>query len=151
MLAIVQFLLAFLAVFFFLFLELDQLFFRHLIVLARREHGASAAIPRNASFALALFESGKISRGADGFGERAGFDQEFASFFQEIVQVIRLERVGKALLLKDRLRVFRGEQRNQKEHAYAFRRSRIFGLQRRIRLSLGEFLKYGEKLAANVG
>ena len=112
MLAVMQFFFALLAVFFFLFLEFDQLFFRHLIILARCEHSAPAAIPQIADFAPALFEGGKISHATDRFSERAGLDQQFAHFFQEIVEVIGLKRVGKALLLEDGLRVFRGEQWN---------------------------------------
>src|SRR5271156_6196370 len=132
MLAVVQFFFALLAFFFFLFLEFDQLFLRHLIILARCEHGAPAAIPRIADLAPALFKGGKISHAADRFSERAGLDQQFAHFFQEIVEGIRLKGGGKCLLLKDGLRVFRGEQWNKKEHAYTFRWSFVFGLWRGV-------------------
>ena len=85
-----------------------------MIILARREHRAPAAVARIENLALPLFESGKISHAADGFGEGAGLDQKFAYFLEKIVEMIRLERVRKAFLLEDRLRVFRGEHGNEK-------------------------------------
>src|SRR5580700_10419251 len=109
MLPVVQFFLALLAVLFVLLLKLDQFFFGHLIILARREHRAFAVVPGISIFTLALFEGGKISHAANRLSQSPGLDEKFAYFFQEIVEVIRLQRVRKAFLLKDWLRVFRCE------------------------------------------
>lgn len=77
----------------FLLLELHHFFFGHLIILARGKHCPAAPFARSATDPPPLFLGEQIA--ADRLLDCAGLDQQFTYFFQEIVEVIRLERIWK--------------------------------------------------------
>src|SRR3984957_5313908 len=116
------FFLALFAVFFFLALPIGHFFLGHLIILAGRKHGAAAAIASANAFPFLVPET--VRHGANGFGDCACFEQQFAYLLKEVVQVVGLERVGKPFLLKDRLD-FRHRMRGyQEQDAKPSRKSR---------------------------
>src|SRR5271156_5207397 len=101
--AVFEFFFALLAFFFFGALPLLQLFFGHLVIVAGGEHGTALAALGGAKAAAFSIGGGKIAHAADGVSERARFDEEFAYFFEEVVQMVWLEKVRKAFLFENRL------------------------------------------------
>ncbi len=98
----------------------------------------------------APFARAEAADAADRLGDSAGLDEKLADLFEEVVEVIWLERIGKALAFQDGLHILRAGDRDQEEGANAFRRRLAFRL-RGGRLGLGEFLEDGEEGSANVG
>src|SRR5208282_4638285 len=143
MFAVFDCLLALLALVLFLALEFGHLFFGHLVILARSEHRAVAEIAREAEIPAAPLARSEASDAADRFRNGSSLDEKLADFFEEIVQMIWLERIGKALALEDCLDVFPRLRRHQEKRANAF----SWRLSVRLRgsgIRLGQLLEYGE-------
>ena len=109
MFAIAEFFFALLAVFFFGALPFEQLFFGHLVVVAGGEHGAAPAALGGTQAAALPAAGRKVTHAADGVVNGARFYQQFADFFEEVVKMVRLEQIGKAFFLEDRLGIASGE------------------------------------------
>lgn len=101
MFAVFEFFFALLAVFFFGALPFEELFFGHLVIVAGGEHGTALAALRGAEAAAFSVAWGKIAHAANGVGDGACFHQEFADFFEEVVQMVWLEEIGQAFLFED--------------------------------------------------
>ena len=144
-----QLFFALLPAFFFLTLVFRHLFVGHLVVLARSEHRSAAGVTRKMRIASAFLARAETADAPDGFGDRASLDQKFTDLFKEIVQMIRLERVGKAFAFQDRLHFLGDGRRHQEERTNELRLQRTFcGWCNRF--CFGKFLENGEQRPANV-
>src|SRR5271170_8430068 len=105
------------AVFFFGAFPFQEFFFGHLVIVAGGEHGTALAALGGAEAAAFSVGGGKIAHAANGVGENACFDEEFTDFFQEVVQMVGLEQIGKAFCFEDRLGIAGCEQRHEEQNA----------------------------------
>src|SRR5271156_5692051 len=152
MFAVFEFFFAFLAVFFFGAFPFEQLFFGHLVIVAGGEHGTALAALGGAQAAALSIGGGKIAHAANGVGENAGFDEKFAYFFEEVVQMVGLEQIGQAFLFEDRLGIASREQRHQEQNADTFGAGGVeFGAFECVGIALGQISEDVEERAADVG
>src|SRR5277367_83528 len=118
---VVQLFFALLAAFFFVALVFGHFFVGYLVILARGEHRSAASVAREVGITLLPFACAEATDAADRLGDGASFDEKLADLLEEIVEMIRLERVGKAFAFQDRLQVFRSSDGNQKQRTNALR------------------------------
>jgi hypothetical protein len=83
--------------------------------------------------------------------ESPGFYQQVTDFLEELVQMVWLQRVGKAFFFENGLDRFRREYWNQKKHPDPLRPRRVnFGVLWRIRLPLRQVPEGAENRPAHV-
>src|SRR6202008_933901 len=80
-----------------------------------------------------------------------GFHQKVADFLEKLMQVVGFERIREPFPLEHGLSLFRCQNGYEEKNADALWPGGIvFGVSRRIRLSLGEILKSSENWAADI-
>src|ERR1700685_777823 len=137
MFAVFELFFALLAVFFFGAFPLEELFFGHLVIVAGGEHGTALSALRGAEAAAFSIGGGKIAHAAYGVSEHTCFDEKFADFFEEVVQMVWLEQVRKAFFFQDGLGIASRQQRHQEENTDAFGAGGVhFGAFERVGIAL---------------